>query len=81
MQGSLTWSWPLCSSGLQQLVDGDRQRSDASAGGVVHGVGDGGDTPTTPISPMPLIPIGRTVSGSPTKTTSTSGTSALTGIR
>jgi hypothetical protein len=30
------------SSGLQQLVNGDRQRSDASAGGVEHGVRDGG---------------------------------------
>jgi hypothetical protein len=29
-------------AGLQQLFNGDRQRSDASAGGVVHGVGDGG---------------------------------------
>ena len=27
---------------LQQLVDGDRQRAYAPAGGVVHGVGDGG---------------------------------------
>src|SRR5438874_4744035 len=31
---------PRCSSGLQQLFNGDRQRSDASAGRVVHGVGD-----------------------------------------
>src|SRR6185503_4218891 len=39
------------------------------------------DTPTTPISPMPLIPRGLTVSGVPTKTTSRSGTSALAGMR
>jgi hypothetical protein len=26
----------------QQLLNGDRQRSDAPAGGVVYGVGDGG---------------------------------------
>ena len=29
------------SPGLQQLLNGDRQRSDAPAGGVVDGVGDG----------------------------------------
>src|SRR5258705_11616639 len=34
------------------------------------------DTPTTPISPMPLIPMGLTGSGVPTKTTSWPGTSA-----
>src|SRR2546429_7334475 len=33
------------------------------------------ETPTTPISPMPLIPRGLTVSGVPTKTTSRSATS------
>jgi len=39
------------------------------------------ETPTMPISPMPLIPRGLAVSGVPTNTTSMSGTSALAGIR
>ncbi len=34
--------WPPYSPGSRQLLNGDRRRSDAPAGGVAYGVGDGG---------------------------------------
>ena len=40
-----------------------------------------GATPTMATSPMPLTPMGFIGSGSPTKITSMSGTSALTATR
>jgi hypothetical protein len=63
------------------LLDADRQGPYPLSGGVEDGVGNGGATPTMATSPMPLTPMGFIGSGSPTKITSMSGTSALTATR
>jgi hypothetical protein len=62
----------------ENLLQRNRERTDAHPGGVIDRVRDGRAHADIDSSPRPCVPIGAIVSGSPTKITSIAGTSAFT---